>query len=137
MCSRLRKVRKGSDLFGSIVCSLSLHLQEAVSTTRTRDLLVTRQQLYLCTKAPLLIIQNATRNKKVNQVSLECWTPGVVEQPHWSRTHFQRIMNYTRVPSQHKCILPRIFASMNRIIEMACTTSTNVRNLFYILFTKG
>ena len=37
--------REGSDHFGSIVHSLSL----------TRDLLVTRQQLYHCAKAPLRV----------------------------------------------------------------------------------
>jgi hypothetical protein len=51
--------KEGLDPLVVCVRSLSLQiLQEAVSTTRTHDLLVTRRQFYHCAKAPLHLATN-------------------------------------------------------------------------------
>jgi hypothetical protein len=53
---------------GSYVCSISLHLQEAVSKTWTHNLMVTRQQLYRYTRAPLMIHPINLGSQKIAQM---------------------------------------------------------------------
>jgi hypothetical protein len=58
-------------------------LQEAVSRTRTRDhdLMVTRQQLYRCAKAPLLVVdmrvkeKSCTSNDKLQSMNTDIYYP--------------------------------------------------------------